>query len=179
MVEELGLPLCVFCRTRQTKYKCVLCDSVACNICTNAVGEDHEDYDEESKKVGVCENCQSCSSLPERPADPPRKVQATLFSMFSRSNKRSLLSSDMSTKNTNSRKQARINSLPNSIIPAVSSTSSVDTTVSEDVSIPSNSENEEAEIQAGSSNIRAEECHVPHDSVETFLNKSAVYKGNI
>ena len=78
----------------------------------------------------------------------------------------------MSAKNTNSRKQARINSLPNSIIPAVSSTSSVDTTVSEDVSIPSNSENEEAEIQAGSSNIRAEECHVPHDSVETFLNKS-------
>ena len=61
----------------------------------------------------------------------------------------------MSAKNTNSRKQARINSLPNSIIPAVSPTSSVDTTVSKDVSIPSNSENEEAEILAGSSNIRA------------------------
>ena len=28
MDEELGLPLCVFCRTRRTKYKCVLCDSV-------------------------------------------------------------------------------------------------------------------------------------------------------
>ena len=50
MDEELGLPLCVFCRTRRTKYKCVLCDSVACNICTNAVGEDHEDFDEDSKR---------------------------------------------------------------------------------------------------------------------------------
>ena len=92
MDEEL------FSRTRITKYKCVMCHSVACNICMNAISEDHKCYDEESKKVGVCENCQSCSSVPERPSEPPSKVQATLFSMLSKSNKRFSATSAKNTK---------------------------------------------------------------------------------
>ena len=114
-----------------------MCDSVVCTICTTVVGENHEGNDEESKKVGVCKNCQSCSSVPERPAEPlrTRKVQVTLFSMLSRSNKRSLLSSATSAKNTNSRKQARTNSTP-ATRPQKSSVDTTEINVAEDVSVP-------------------------------------------
>ena len=54
-MEEI-LPLCVFCLERKTKYSCVVCNEAACNICTNPA-PDHCGYDEENKRVGICQKC--------------------------------------------------------------------------------------------------------------------------
>ena len=45
-----------FCNTKRTKYKCVLCDAVACNVFANKIQEDYVGYDGENKKGGVCQS---------------------------------------------------------------------------------------------------------------------------
>ena len=54
--DSVSLPLCAFCAERETKYSCVNCNEVVCNICANAAPE-HSGYDEENKRVGICEKC--------------------------------------------------------------------------------------------------------------------------
>ena len=81
---DTNLPLCVFCKTVKTKYRCVNCDAIACNVCTVPVDETHIGYDEDFKKVGLCGNC----SL-KKPEPTRKKVQSTLLSLFNKSNKRS------------------------------------------------------------------------------------------
>ena len=56
MADNISFPLCTFCDERNTKYSCVSCNKVACNICTKPAPE-HTGYDEENKKVGICQNC--------------------------------------------------------------------------------------------------------------------------
>ena len=56
MADNTSFPLCTFCDERNTKYSCVSCNKVACNICTKPAPE-HTGCDEENKKVGICQNC--------------------------------------------------------------------------------------------------------------------------
>ena len=82
----------LYCGTRRTKYSSVQCNSAACNICTDAVNDEHEGCDEEAKKVGskLCASStksnSACSSTPneiiKRDVSQSRNVQTSLLKMF-------------------------------------------------------------------------------------------------
>ena len=71
--------LCTFCNTIRTSFKCVLSDLVVSNVCTNKIEKDCAGYDENFKKVGVCNNWQRQISVSKCLAESPGKVQAALF----------------------------------------------------------------------------------------------------
>ncbi len=82
-------PLCSFCKERSTKYSCVSCRNIVCNVCSSPANPStNKDYDEEAKRVGVCRKCsesQSPESASASTSEPPRKVQRTISSMFGKS----------------------------------------------------------------------------------------------
>ena len=93
MDKDENLPCCVYCGTRRTKYSCVQCNYAACNIYMDAVSDEHEGYDEEAKKIGICKLCttstksnSACSSTPneiiKRDVTQSRKVQTSILKMF-------------------------------------------------------------------------------------------------
>ena len=79
-------PLCLFCKERNTKYRCVTCDSSVCNVCSTEVTPETKGYDEEFKKVGQCKDCKKSEikkmGSTESNVEPPKKLQKTLFNMF-------------------------------------------------------------------------------------------------
>ena len=54
---EIDLPLCTFCELKNTKYICIDCGIVVCNVCAVSVESNYSGYDEELNKVGVCKKC--------------------------------------------------------------------------------------------------------------------------
>lgn len=81
-------PLCSFCKERNTKYSCVSCRNVVCNVCSSPANPSTKGYDEEAKRVSVCRKCsepQSLESALASTSEPPRKVQKAISSMFGKS----------------------------------------------------------------------------------------------
>ena len=54
---EIDLLLCTFCESRNTKYSCIDCGVVVCNMCVVSVESNYSGYDHKLKKVGICKNC--------------------------------------------------------------------------------------------------------------------------
>ena len=54
---EIDLPLCTFCELKNTKYICIDCGIVVCNVCAVSVESNYSEYDEKLNKVGVCKKC--------------------------------------------------------------------------------------------------------------------------
>lgn len=79
-MSEGNLPKCAFCKARETKYKCVICCSPACNICTETVDESYAGYDEELKKVGICRMCKSTKKKVAK--ESTMKTQASITELF-------------------------------------------------------------------------------------------------
>ena len=76
---EIDLLLYTFCELKNTKYRCIDCGIVVCNVCAVSAESNYSRYDEEQKKVGICKKC----SKKEISVEPPRKkVQKSIYSMF-------------------------------------------------------------------------------------------------
>ena len=76
---EIDLLLCPFCDLKNTKYSCIDCGIIVCNVYPVSVGSNYSGYNEELKKVGVCKKCskKEISVMPLR-----QKVQKNIYSMF-------------------------------------------------------------------------------------------------
>ena len=48
---------CYACNKPDTKYSCIKCDIVICNICSISAKENDKGYSEELYKVGFCTKC--------------------------------------------------------------------------------------------------------------------------
>ena len=69
---------CYTCNKPDTKYSCIKCDIVICNICSISAKENDKGYSEELYKVGFCIKC----ATPKNSDPPPAKKQKTIFSAF-------------------------------------------------------------------------------------------------
>ena len=76
---ETDLPLCTFCELKNTKYICIDCGIVVCNVCAVSVESNYSGYDEELNKVGVCKKY-SKNKISVKPTR--KKVQKSIYSMF-------------------------------------------------------------------------------------------------
>ena len=88
MSSNVDKPLCSFCKERNTKYNCVSCENVVCNVCSSPANPSTKGYDEEAKRVSLCRKCSEPQSLETASAstsEPPKKVQRTITSMFGKS----------------------------------------------------------------------------------------------
>ena len=56
-VKSEDYPFCTTCNDRRTKYECVACGVVICNICSLNVDVEYPGYSEENKRIGVCKTC--------------------------------------------------------------------------------------------------------------------------
>ena len=52
------LLVCTFCELKNTKYNCIECGIVVCNVCTVSVEEsNYSGYNKEVKKVSIYKKC--------------------------------------------------------------------------------------------------------------------------
>ena len=71
-MDDEGTPLCERCKERYTKYRCLLCEKPVCNICSRNVDDESiPGYDEENKRVGICQSCDSVSQISFTTLCPP------------------------------------------------------------------------------------------------------------
>lgn len=65
----IDLPLSIFCEFKNTKYSCIDCGIVVCNVYAVSVKSNYSGFDKELKKVGICKKC----SKKWISVEPPRK----------------------------------------------------------------------------------------------------------
>ena len=53
---------CAFCKRKDTKYRCTLCETYVCNACAVPVDEAEKGYDEGNYRVGKCPR-EECSNV--------------------------------------------------------------------------------------------------------------------
>ena len=74
---------CIGCE-RKTKYICIECLNSICNICLVSVTPETKSYDEEEKKVALCQKCNTEKEVKitkEHKANTKKKVvQKSIFS---------------------------------------------------------------------------------------------------
>ena len=59
------------CMHAYTKYRCLLCEKPVCDICSRNVDESIPGYDEEDKRVGICQSCDSIIQISFTMLYPP------------------------------------------------------------------------------------------------------------
>lgn len=72
--------VCTFCELNNTKYSCIECGIVVCNVCAVSVEEsNYSEYDKEVKKVSVYKKCSKKAISVELPR---KKVEKNIYSLF-------------------------------------------------------------------------------------------------
>ena len=58
----------VFFQVFFTKYSCIDCGIVVCNVCAVSIKSNYSEYEEELKKVGICKKCSKKEISIEQPS---------------------------------------------------------------------------------------------------------------